>query len=128
MQNCPKCQRKLISHTSARCNWCGSVIEDAEYQAKAAVNRETFRAQQQLHDLKLLAWQRNLTGIGPFGDPIFGAAIAPNAERRISMASARQAALRAQQMATQQPPSAPTNTDEDASAQTNVPDYYRRRP
>jgi len=127
MQFCPKCQRKLISHTSARCNWCGSVIDDAQYQAQAEVNRESFRAQQQLHDLRLLNWQRNLTGIGPFGDPIFGAAIAPHAEQRMSISSAQRAAIRAQQMSAQPQPAASTSTDESVEGQTDVPWYYRSR-
>jgi len=36
---CPHCGRKLLTLTSALCNWCGVKIEDAEYQAEAAKQR-----------------------------------------------------------------------------------------
>jgi len=33
---CPHCGRKLLTQTSALCNWCGVKIEDPEYQERAA--------------------------------------------------------------------------------------------
>jgi len=36
---CPQCGRKLLTQTSALCNWCGVKIEDPEYQEKAAQTR-----------------------------------------------------------------------------------------
>ena len=36
---CPHCGRKLLTQTSALCNWCGVKIEDPEYQEKAAQTR-----------------------------------------------------------------------------------------
>jgi len=36
---CPHCGRKLLTQTSALCNWCGVKIDDPEYQEKAAQNR-----------------------------------------------------------------------------------------
>jgi len=128
MQLCPNCQRRLISQASTRCNWCGSLIEDAEYQAKATVNRESYWAQQQMHDLRMLAWQRSLAGIGPTGDPIFAATFAPIATQRMSMASAQRAAIRAQQMTAQTPPAASTDAGKTVDEPTDVPYYYRRRP
>src|SRR5689334_18679580 len=37
--NCPACGRKLLTQTSALCNWCGAKIDDPEYQARAAQTR-----------------------------------------------------------------------------------------
>jgi hypothetical protein len=34
--HCPACARKLLTQTSAVCNWCGAVINDPKYQAYAA--------------------------------------------------------------------------------------------
>lgn len=46
---CPVCNRKLLTQTSALCNWCGAKIDDLEYQAQAAETRhardEAERAQ-----------------------------------------------------------------------------------
>lgn len=46
---CPVCNRKLLTLTSALCNWCGAKIEDPDYQAQAAQTRhardEAERAQ-----------------------------------------------------------------------------------
>jgi len=36
---CPHCGRKLLTQTSALCNWCGVKIDDEEYQEKAAQSR-----------------------------------------------------------------------------------------
>ena len=36
---CPTCKRRLLTHTSALCNWCGAKIDNPEYQTKAAQNR-----------------------------------------------------------------------------------------
>lgn len=55
MNTCPYCKRALLSHSSARCNWCGKVIEDAAYQAKAEVEREASIARQAQHDAQSLA-------------------------------------------------------------------------
>ena len=38
--HCPACERKLLTQTSALCNWCGARIDDPEYQARAAANRQ----------------------------------------------------------------------------------------
>lgn len=42
MDECPHCHRKLLSKASARCNWCGEMIEDAAYQQNAQTQREAF--------------------------------------------------------------------------------------
>lgn len=42
MELCPKCHRKLLSHASANCNWCGCKIDDPEYQQAADQSREAF--------------------------------------------------------------------------------------
>lgn len=36
---CPSCGRKLLTLASVLCNWCGAVIENEEYQQKAAEAR-----------------------------------------------------------------------------------------
>jgi hypothetical protein len=65
---CPKCQRKLISHASARCNWCGEEIADSAYQAEADFKREALHAQQAMHDAKARIWFRAETADNiPFG-------------------------------------------------------------
>ncbi|MCW3061562.1 MAG: hypothetical protein ABIY70_24150 [Capsulimonas sp.] len=34
--NCPTCKRKLLTKTSALCNWCGAKITDPNFQEQAA--------------------------------------------------------------------------------------------
>ena len=36
---CPSCGRKLLTQTSALCNWCGKKIDDADYQQRALQER-----------------------------------------------------------------------------------------
>ena len=36
---CPACNRKLLTQTSALCNWCGAKIDNPDYQARAAQSR-----------------------------------------------------------------------------------------
>ena len=113
MEVCPYCHRRLVSHASARCNWCGHVIDDPDYQAQAAANREAFIAEDILHNARMLAWQRNMPGMGPFGDPVFGNP-SPNAlviDQDIANAAARRAAVRAAQMG---PPAPDPQTTDDA--------------
>jgi hypothetical protein len=43
MDTCPQCKRKLLSHASAKCNWCGCEINDEGYQQQAAQERAAFR-------------------------------------------------------------------------------------
>lgn len=43
MDICPNCKRKLLSHASAKCNWCGCEINDEGYQQQAAQERAAFR-------------------------------------------------------------------------------------
>ncbi len=43
---CPTCKRRLLTQTSALCNWCGAKIENDEYQAKAAQTRLERDAQE----------------------------------------------------------------------------------
>jgi hypothetical protein len=42
MDICPKCKRNLLSHSSARCNWCGEVITDPDYVQEAEANRDAY--------------------------------------------------------------------------------------
>ncbi|BDI31909.1 hypothetical protein CCAX7_39600 [Capsulimonas corticalis] len=37
--HCPTCNRKLLTQTSALCNWCGAKISDPNYQERAAQTR-----------------------------------------------------------------------------------------
>ncbi len=50
LDTCPYCHRRLVSHASLRCNWCGEEIKDPEYQANAKVEREIFQVDQAMHD------------------------------------------------------------------------------
>ena len=43
---CPTCKRKLLTQTSALCNWCGAKIDNADYQAQAAQTRLERDAQE----------------------------------------------------------------------------------
>lgn len=43
---CPSCQRRLLTQTSALCNWCGAKIDNPEYQERAARNRHERDAQE----------------------------------------------------------------------------------
>lgn len=43
MDTCPNCHRRLLSHASAKCNWCGCEINDEGYQQQAAQERAAFR-------------------------------------------------------------------------------------
>lgn len=54
MNTCPNCSRKLLSHISIRCNWCGAEIKDPEYRAQAEVEHAALRAEDALHSLQLL--------------------------------------------------------------------------
>ena len=36
---CPACKRRLLTQTSALCNWCGAKIDNDDYQARAAQTR-----------------------------------------------------------------------------------------
>jgi predicted amidophosphoribosyltransferase len=40
VKSCPYCKRKLLTQTSALCNWCGKKIDDPDYQEKAALTRQ----------------------------------------------------------------------------------------
>lgn len=59
MQNCPACQRKLISHISPRCNWCGHEIQDAAYQEEAEARRQAHAIEQAQHDAQSRQWFQN---------------------------------------------------------------------
>jgi len=37
---CPTCGRRLLTQTSALCNWCGAHIDNPQYQARAAEGRQ----------------------------------------------------------------------------------------
>ena len=50
MNVCPECGRKLLSHISASCNWCGVEIRDADYLARADVERAALQAEQAQHN------------------------------------------------------------------------------
>lgn len=55
MDECPHCQRRLLSKASARCNWCGKVIEDASYQQAAQTEREAYYRHEAERDALALA-------------------------------------------------------------------------
>lgn len=43
---CPSCGRRLLTQTSALCNWCGARIDNPDYQARAAQTRADHDAQE----------------------------------------------------------------------------------
>ena len=43
---CPACQRRLLTQTSALCNWCGAKIDNLDYQTRAAQTRAERDAQE----------------------------------------------------------------------------------
>lgn len=43
---CPACGRRLLTQTSALCNWCGAKIDNPDYQARAAQTRAERDAQE----------------------------------------------------------------------------------
>ena len=66
MNVCPECGRKLLSHISASCNWCGVEIRDADYLARADVERAALQAEQAQHDWQSLTI---LQGVGVLSPP-----------------------------------------------------------
>ena len=61
---CPHCSRKLLTQTSALCNWCGARIDDPEYQMNAAQVRQT---QDQNQKARVEESQREKPKYGLFG-------------------------------------------------------------
>lgn len=43
---CPACGRRLLTQTSALCNWCGAKIDNLDYQTRAAQTRAERDAQE----------------------------------------------------------------------------------
>ena len=43
---CPACGRRLLTQTSALCNWCGAKIDNPDYQARATQTRLERDAQE----------------------------------------------------------------------------------
>ncbi len=69
MTQCPHCGKRLLSHASACCNWCGATINDAEYQAQAQAEREAYFAQAAAHDAQSLAAAEALLVTGAAYNP-----------------------------------------------------------
>jgi len=82
MNTCPQCNRKLISHISPRCNWCGHEIADPAYQAQAEVDRAAFFAQQALHEAQSLAFMEGTMLPGLRGNAAQIAGMTPFPQRR----------------------------------------------
>jgi len=59
---CPECKRRLLTQTSALCNWCGAKIDDPDYQSRAAQNRQA-RDQQERAELESLIQEEAQHGI-----------------------------------------------------------------
>lgn len=59
---CPECKRRLLTRTSTLCNWCGAKINDPDYQARAAQNRQQ-RDQQERAELEVVIQQEAEHGI-----------------------------------------------------------------
>ncbi len=55
MTQCPHCGKRLLSQASARCNWCGATINNADYQAHAQTERDAYFAHAAAHDAQSLA-------------------------------------------------------------------------
>lgn len=92
MDTCPNCHRKLISHTSPKCNWCGHEINDPTYQAAANVNREAFFVEQAVHDAESLLMARQTA---PYVSDYYGVAGIVNVFGRRQLAADHRAAAEA---------------------------------
>ena len=116
MNTCPHCGRKLLSHISARCNWCGAEITDAAYLAQAEVERAAMRSEDALHSLQSLTISpitetysrfrevNALLGLPPLSRQDDAATVAQRVEYQ-NWEQARQAAIvRAQQQASAETP------------------------
>lgn len=80
MDTCPNCHRKLLCHTSIRCNWCGAEINDEGYQQQAAQERALFRAHEAERDAieaarsaaivnsAIPGWGRSINAFGIIGN------------------------------------------------------------
>ncbi len=75
MSVCPACGRKLLSHISASCNWCGVEIHDAAYLARADVERAALQVEQAQHTWQSFTIMQG-TALG-FVPPPFPEAILP---------------------------------------------------
>lgn len=64
MNTCPHCGRKLLSHISAKCNWCGAEIEDPAYLAQAEVERAALEADQARRDQQAVGFSSLVDGLG----------------------------------------------------------------
>ncbi len=69
MTQCPHCQKRLLSQASARCNWCGALIDDPAYQAQAQQERDAFFAHAAAHDAQSLANVEAINVLGAAIDP-----------------------------------------------------------
>lgn len=117
MDVCPNCQRKLISHASSKCNWCGCVMTDPAYLAQAEANRGAYRREQAMHDAQALSFfQTNLNNlVAPLG--ITGLSrMNPFARRRIMEETAAAVAAQAAAQAAAQ-----TAAQRDAAARALPP-------
>jgi hypothetical protein len=114
MVTCPHCGRRLISHASAKCNWCGELIQDAAYQSQAEANRASYYAEEAVHDAQSLSFYQNaMTPFPTIIDPLVGipTALIRNQERIAAMQAARTAAIaRAQRLQAQAVPGSGTPT------------------
>ncbi len=59
---CHACGRKLLTQTSALCNWCEAKIDDPEYQEQAAVIRRT-RDEQERTQIEAVAQEEARYGV-----------------------------------------------------------------
>ena len=59
---CPACKRRLLTQTSALCNWCGAKIDNPEYQERAALGRQE-RDQQERAALEVTIQEEAQHGI-----------------------------------------------------------------
>ncbi len=85
MTLCPQCGRHLLSQASARCNWCGATINDADYQANAQTEREAYFRHMAAHDAQSLASVEALLILGTPLDPYTNAPLL--GPRRLSPAA-----------------------------------------
>jgi hypothetical protein len=67
MDTCPHCHRKLLAHSSPRCNWCGAVIDDPAYQQEATKESAAFFAEDRLKQAAEIA---DVEAISPILSPV----------------------------------------------------------
>ncbi len=90
MTLCAQCGKRLLSQASARCNWCGAIIDNAVYQAQAQTERDAYFRHAAVRDAQSLA---AMEALAILGTPMNPWTLAPVPGRRRMPATPNQEAL-----------------------------------